>query len=89
MQRRGVFVLAGVFLVAAIVVPIVFFALEANGTLDNIIVQNPSGMQTGGNPTGSPEDVAARRTNNLLVLVLLEVVFIALFIVTVYYGSRA
>jgi len=56
MHHKGTFALAGVFLVVALVVPIALFTLQAAN--DIIIIQNPSGMDTGGSlPTVPVEQV--------------------------------
>ena len=63
MHRKAVFFLAGVFLVVALVVPPVVLLLQADNDLDNyIIAQNPSGHQTGGNVTLTPEELQENHT---------------------------
>ena len=49
MHYKKTFALAGIFLAVAIIVPTVIFSLQAQSDL--IIIQNPVGMQTGGNVT--------------------------------------
>ena len=82
MHYKKIFALAGVFLVIAIVAPIVIFYFQ--GANDLIIIQNPNGMQTSGNF----QQVQTTHTNNLILIVVIDVVFISLFIVTMYYGIR-
>ena len=82
MHYKKIFALAGVFLVIAIIVPIVIFYFE--GANDLIIIQNPNGMQTGGNF----QQVQTTHTNNLIIVIVVDLVFISLFIVTMYYGIR-
>jgi hypothetical protein len=87
MHYKGIFVLAGVFLAVALVVPIVVFILQASGGL--IIVQNPSGMETGGDlPTVPVQPVPQSHVTLLLIVIAVEVVFVSLFIFAIYYGIR-
>jgi ABC-type sulfate transport system permease component len=87
MHRKGVFALAGVFLAVAIVVPFVVFALQAADDL--IIIRNPAGMRTNGNvSTVTPEQVQQSHTNTLIIVAVIEVVFVLLFVVTMYYGIK-
>jgi hypothetical protein len=82
MHYKKTFALAGVFLAVAIVVPIVIFYLE--GANDLIIIQNPVGMQTSGNF----QQLQTTHTNNLIIIIVVDVVFVSLFIITMYYGIR-
>jgi hypothetical protein len=82
MHYKKTFALAGVFLAVAIVFPIVVFYFE--GANDLIIIQNPNGMQTGGNF----QQLQSTHTNNLILIIVVDAVFISLFIVTMYYGIR-
>jgi hypothetical protein len=82
MHYKKIFALAGVFLAVAIIVPVVVFSLQAANDL--VIIQNPNGMQTGGNF----QQVQTAHTNNLLIVVVVVVVFVSLFIVTMYFGIR-
>ena len=87
MHRKAVFFLAGVFLVVALVVPPVVLLLQADNDLDNyIIAQNPSGHQTGGNVTLTPEELQENHTSTFIIVAIVEAVFAALFAVTLYYG---
>lgn len=71
----------------AIVVPLVIFAMQAANDL--IIIQNPSGMQTNGNVSGTtPEQVQQGHTNTLIIVGVIVVVFVVLFIITMYYGIK-
>ncbi|MGD6851017.1 MAG: hypothetical protein ACQCN6_03040 [Candidatus Bathyarchaeia archaeon] len=88
MHNKGIFALAAVFLIVAIVVPIVYFVL-GSGFNDLIVVQNPTGMQTNGNITDfTPQNEQENSRNNLFLVLVVEVIFVLLFIVTVYYGIR-
>jgi hypothetical protein len=88
LHNKGIFALAGVFLAVALVMPIVFFVFS-NQINDLIVVQNPTGTQTNGNSTGfTPQNVAENSGNTLVILVVIEVIFISLFIVTAYYGIK-
>ncbi|MDR0470184.1 MAG: hypothetical protein LBH79_00470 [Nitrososphaerota archaeon] len=87
MHHKGIFVLAGVFLAVALVVPVVVFILQAPDGL--IITENPSGMETGGDlPTVPVQPVQQGYVMTLFVVIVVEVVFISLFIVAIYYGIR-
>ena len=89
MHNKAVFTLAGVFLTVAIVVPIIIFSLQAQDDL--IIIQNPTGMQTSGNLTAtppSPDQILASHQIILLIVVIIDVVFVLLFIVTLYQGIK-
>jgi hypothetical protein len=90
MHRKAVFALAGVFLAIAIVVPMVLLVLQADNDLDNlIIIQNPAGMQTNGNISSfNPQDIQESHEYTLIIVLVVEVVFISLFAVTVYYGIK-
>ncbi len=73
----------------AIVVPTVIFALQAQNDL--VVIQNPHGFQTGGEPGNVTTDfgeIEAAHTNNLIIVLVVDLVFISLFIVTIYYGIR-
>ena len=86
MHRKAVFVLAGVFLVIALVVPPLIFILQADKDLDNIIVvkDNP-GLETSGNVTIT-DQTSENHTNNIIIAGIIYAVFIPLFAVTLYYG---
>jgi hypothetical protein len=88
MHRKAVFFLAGVFLVVALVVPPVVLLLQADNDLDNyIIAQNPTGHQTNGNVTTlTPEELQENHNTIFIVVAAIEVIFVALFVVTLYYG---
>ncbi|MDR0372498.1 MAG: hypothetical protein LBI79_02895 [Nitrososphaerota archaeon] len=94
MQQKRIFALAGVFLAVAIVVPVVVLTLQATNL---IIPQNPSGMETGdelpetggGLPSVPPKQVPPNNNTTLLLIVLVVgVVFVSLFVVTIYYGIK-
>ena len=88
MHRKAVFALAGVFLAVALVVPPVILLLQADSDLDNLIIaQNPTGLQTNGNITvPTSDEVQEGHTTNLIIIAIVEVVFVPLFVVTLYYG---
>jgi ABC-type sulfate transport system permease component len=86
MHRKAVFFLAGVFLAVALVVPTVLLVLQSESDLDKIInEQNPLGHQTSGNITLIEQISEGRQTTFMLVLVI-EVIFVVLGVVTLYYG---
>ena len=86
MHRKAVFFLAGIFLVVALVVPPVLLILNSDHDLDNfIIAQNPNGLQTNGNITITDE-IGENNQSTYVVVTVIEVVFVALFAVTLFYG---
>lgn len=86
MQRKAVFVLAGVFLAVALLVPPLIFIMQADHDLDNLLItQNPNGLQTSGNVTITTETRESHQTN-IIIVSIVEVVFVSLFAVTAYYG---
>lgn len=86
MHRKAVFFLAGVFLVVALVVPPVLLILQSDHDLDNfIIAQNPNGLQTNGNITITDE-IGENNQSTYTIAAVIEVVFVSLFAVTMYYG---
>lgn len=87
MHYKKIFAIAGIFLAVAIIVPTVIFSLQAQSDL--IIIQNPKGMQTGGNVTlPTPQQVQDSHTNNLIMVLVVEAVFLPLFIVAMYFGIK-
>lgn len=88
MHYKKTFALAGVFLAIAIIVPAVIFSLQAQNDL--MVIQNPSGMETGGNNnvTAGFQQIQESHTNNLIIVLVVDVVFVSLFIVTMYFGIR-
>ena len=88
MHRKAVFFLAAVFLVVALVVPPIILLLQADNDLDNYIIsQNPTGHQTSGNVTTlTPEELQENHNTIFIVVAAIEVIFVALFVVTLYYG---
>ncbi|MCW3999423.1 MAG: hypothetical protein NWE93_04210 [Candidatus Bathyarchaeota archaeon] len=86
LHNKAVFALAGVFLAVAFVVPLVYFTL-AGGPLGNIVIQNPTGMETGGNVTVFPSPQQADQSRiSLTIVLVVVVVFVSLFIVAMYIG---
>jgi hypothetical protein len=86
MHRKAVFFIAGVFLVVALVVPPVLLILQSDHDLDNfIIAQNPNGLQTNGNITITDE-IGENNQSTYTIAAVIEVVFVSLFAVTMYYG---
>jgi hypothetical protein len=86
MHRKAVFFLAGIFLVVALVVPPILLILQADNDLDNYIVsQNPNGLQTNGNVTITDE-ISENHQTTFTIVAIIEVIFVILFAVTLYYG---
>ena len=88
MHRKTVFFVAAIFLVVALVVPPVVLILQADHDLDNyIIVSNPNGLQTNGNITTlTPAELQENHNNTFIIVLVIEVVFVTLFAVTMFYG---
>jgi hypothetical protein len=87
MHRKPIFVLAGIFLAVALIVPPVVLVLQANSAIDNYsIAQNPDSHSTGGVIALSPEQLQQNRTTTLIIVAVIEVVFALLFAVTLWFG---
>ena len=88
MHRKVVFLIAAVFLVVVLVVPPTISLLQADNDLDNYtIVQNPNGLQTNGNITVlTPEELQENHSTTFIIVIVIEIIFAALFAVTLYYG---
>jgi hypothetical protein len=86
MHRKAFFALAGVFLAVALIVPPVIFIMQADHDLDNLIIAGDNqGLQTSGNITITDETSENHQTN-IIIVSIIEVVFVVLFAVTLYYG---
>ena len=89
MHRKRTFALAAVFLVVALVVPPVLVVLQTNGTIYKYIIPGTNPAQ--GSPTITititPQE---RETYDMVIITaaIIEVVFIILFVITIYYGIR-
>jgi len=87
-HRKRVFTIAAAFLIIALVVPPTLVVLAVNNTIYNIII--PGTRPSQGSPTGIQITITnqERQTYNTVIIVaaLIEVIFIALFVVTIYYG---
>ncbi len=83
------FASAVVFMVIAIILPIVILIVQpGNGLDNNIIPQNPSGMQTGDNLSLPTAEQIQQQQTTTLIIVAVEVVFISLIVITLYYGLK-
>ncbi len=86
MHRKAIFALTAVFLAVAVIVPPVLFIIQADNDLDNlIIVRNNPGLSTSGNITITDE-IGESHTNNIIIFVVIEAVFLPAFAITLYYG---
>jgi nicotinamide riboside transporter PnuC len=86
MNRKAFFALAAVFLAVALVAPPIILFIQADLDLDNIIiVQDNPALATSGNTTIAQE-TSERHQANFLLIVAIEVVFVILFALTLYYG---
>ncbi len=88
MHRKVVFALAGVFLAVALVVPPILLIVQSDNDLDNYLThQNDQGLKTGGNGTlVFLQEINEGRQNMLIIIAVIEVVFVLLFAITMYYG---
>jgi cytochrome c oxidase assembly factor CtaG len=87
MHRKRVFTIAAVLLVIALVVPPTIVVLAANNSIYKYII--PGTTPTQGSPTIQIPLTNQERTNfqmAIIIAAVLEVIFIALFITTIYYG---
>jgi len=88
MHRKVVFALATVFLVVALVVPPTLVILQTNNTIYKYIIPGTSPVQAG--PTNITITITPQERTNfnnaIIIAVIIEVVFILLFVVTVFYG---
>ncbi len=95
MHNKAVFALAGVFLAVALIVPMVILVTQANTDLQNLIViQNPAGLETGGNTTlnftgplpPQPANIAQAHQTNFIIIAIVEAIFLPLFVIALYIG---
>lgn len=84
MHHKKIFALAGVFLVVALFAPPFILYLEGQSEL-TIYNQNLPGHQTSGNLTFF-EQIQQSRQDAYILVVVVEGVFVLLFVVTMYYG---
>ena len=85
MHYKKIFALAGVFLVIALVTPHVALYLQGTSELETIYREILPGHQTSGNASFI-EEIRQSRQNTFIIIALVEVVFVFLFVVTMYYG---
>ncbi len=87
MHRKAVFSLAAVFLVVALVVPPAIVILQTNNTIYKYIIPGNSPVQGATNITLTitPKDRSSYN-NAILIAVIIEIVFIILFVVIMYTG---
>jgi len=88
--HRAFFALAAVFLAVAIVVPVALLLTQAESDLDNyIITQNPTGMRTQTNASlPTAEELQQSHADTLIIVLVVEVVFVLLFMTALYYGLK-
>lgn len=88
-HRKQVFVLAGVFLAMALVIPpAVLVYLTSQDFNRFIVVQNDQGLVTGGNTTSNIYQLNQTIQTIYGVIIMVEAVFVVLFAVTVWYGIK-
>jgi len=88
MHRKRIFVIAGVFLAIALVVTPAIVILASGNTIFKYII--PGTTPTQGSPTGIQITLTPQQRSNfdisVLIAAAIEIVFIVLFIVTMYRG---
>ncbi|MGA3061147.1 MAG: hypothetical protein ABSD92_12380 [Candidatus Bathyarchaeia archaeon] len=87
MHRKSVFILAAVFLVVALVVPPVIVILQTNNTIYKYIIPGTNPVQGSNNIsiTITPQERSNYNTS-IIIAAIIEVIFIVLFVVTIFYG---
>jgi hypothetical protein len=86
MHRKAVFALAAVFLAVALVAPPVILFLQADLDLNNlIIIRDDPSRVTIGNVTIT-EETQEQHQANIIIVALVEVIFVLLFVITIYFG---
>ena len=85
MHRKALFFLAGVFLTIALMVPPIILIGQANSDLNNIIAQDNPGMETSGSSPTTDQISQSHQTTFILV-VIIEVIFVILFAMTLYFA---
>jgi len=87
MHRKLVFALAAVFLVVALVVPPVLVILQTNNTIYKYIIPNVSPVQGHDNVTIiiTPHE-RANYNMSFIIAAIIGVVFLILFVITLFYG---
>ncbi|MGD6808650.1 MAG: hypothetical protein ACQCN3_03030 [Candidatus Bathyarchaeia archaeon] len=88
MHHKFLFTLAGIFLAVAVITPIVALA-QANQGVIGILQNNTNDPSQGTGPNVTnvdPGQVVEDQTNTLILVMIIEVVFISLFIVMLYLG---
>lgn len=88
MHHKFLFTLAGIFLLIAFVVPAVLYTLQASEDVKNYsdLINDPSQVTSPNSSLTEPSEVAQRHTNTTITVIIVEVVFISLFVVFVYLG---
>lgn len=87
MHRKLVFSLAAVFLIVALIVPPVIVILQTNNTIFKYIIPGTNPTQGSNNITITITPKERSDYNNAIIIAaLIEIVFLVLFVTTVYYG---
>jgi len=88
--HKAFFALAGVFLAVAIIAPVAILARQAESDLNNLIItQNPTGMRTQTNASlPTAEELQQSHADTLIIVLVVEVVFVLLFMTALYYGLK-
>ena len=86
MHRKAVFLLAGIFLAAALIAPPIILIMQADSDLDNyIIARDNPGLQTSGNVTITDE-INENHQTTFAIIAIIEVIFVILFVITLWFG---
>jgi len=89
MHRKRTFALAAVFLIIALVVPPLLVVLQTNNTIYKYIIPGTNPAQ--GSPSITITITPQERQSYSIVIItaaVIEVIFIILFVVTIYYGIK-
>lgn len=87
MHHKFLFTLAGIFLAVALIVPTVAFIIQANRDADALLIYDNPSQGTGPNTSlTDPSELNEDHTNTIILVLIIDVVFVSLFIVLIYLG---
>lgn len=87
MHRKGTFLIAGIFLAVALIVPPVILISQTSGLAGREIIPGDTpGHQTSGNVTDFFDLITADLQTVYIIVIVIEIVFVLLFVVALYYG---
>ncbi len=88
MHHKFLFTLAGIFLAVAFIVSTVTFVLQAQVDVENYsgLINDPSQVTAPNVTYPDPFELAASHSSTTIFVLVVEVVFISLFVVCLYLG---